>query len=85
LQSTPCDPYFGFPLWFVGAMKGQVFWAYNAAHLDFIKNYVEATIRIRQPNLNSSMASRLPAFLLDRKNRRAVLKEIAGLQRIVRH
>jgi hypothetical protein len=82
LQSTPTDPYFGCPLWFVGQMKGHVFWAYNAAHLSFIRNYVAATVRIRRPNMNSSLASRLPAFLLDRKNRGAVLKKIAGLEQM---
>lgn len=80
-QATPCDPYFGFQLWFIGEVKGNVFWAYNAAHLSFIRSYVQASLRIREPNKNSSLASRLPHFLLDRKNRNAVLKEIAALER----
>lgn len=79
-QSTPCDPYFGYPLWFVGTVKGNVFWAYNAAHLSFIRNYVQATLRSREPNRNSSLASRLPAFLLGHKNRAAVLKAISALE-----
>jgi hypothetical protein len=80
-QVDACDPYFGYPLWLVGEVKGNVFWAYNSAHLSFIRNYVQATIRVREPNRNSSLASRLPHFLLDRKNRSAVLKEIAQLER----
>lgn len=80
-QSNACDPYFGYPLWLVGEVKGSVFWAYNAAHLSFIRNYVQAAIRVREPNRNSSLASRLPHFLLDRKNRAAVLKEISNLER----
>jgi hypothetical protein len=80
-QSTPCDPYFGHRLWFVGEVKGRVFWAYNAAHLSFMRRYVQATIRIREPNKNSSLASRLPSFLLDSKNRHAVLKEISVLEK----
>jgi len=79
-QSTPSDPYFGHPLWFVSTVKGDVFWAYNAAHLSFIRNYVQATIRIREPNRNSSLASRLPQFLLDHRNRLAVLKAIRALE-----
>ncbi|HVF18587.1 MAG TPA: hypothetical protein VNA21_16810 [Steroidobacteraceae bacterium] len=70
------DPYFDCALWFVGDIKGNVFWAYNQEHLQFIRDYVAATLRIRQPNKNSSLASRLPAFLLAKKNRAAVLKEI---------
>ena len=80
-QSTPADPYFGYPLWFVGSVKGDVFWAYNAAHLAFIRSYVQATLRIREPNRNASLASRLPHFLLDHKNRKAALKAISALER----
>lgn len=74
--SLTLDPFFGCPLWFVGDVKGHVFWAYNPAHLNLIRNYVAATLRIRQPYRNRSVVSRLPAFLLARKNRAAVLKEI---------
>ena len=70
------DPYFDCALWFVGDIKGDVFWAYNDEHLKFIRDYVGATLRIRQPYKNSSLASRLPAFVLAKKNRAAVLKEI---------
>jgi hypothetical protein len=79
-QSTPCDPYFGYPLWFVGTVKGDVFWAYNAAHLSFIRGYVQATLRIRDPDQNGSLASRLPRFLKDHKNRAAVLRAISALE-----
>jgi hypothetical protein len=80
-RATPSDPHFGLPLWFVGTIKGEVFWAYNAAHLEFIRNYVAAELRIRTPNMNASLASRLPAFLLDRRNRRTVLEKILQLQK----
>jgi hypothetical protein len=80
-QAAPADPFFSLPLWFVADAKGGVFWAYNAAHLEFIKNYVGATLRIRQPHVNASLASRLPAFLLDRRNRGAVLHAINELER----
>src|SRR5262245_58661574 len=68
-RRSPSDPYFGHPLWFVGDVKGNVVYAYNPAHLLFIKNYVDAKIRIRERNKNTSLASRLPSFLLDAKNR----------------
>lgn len=73
------DPYFGCMLWFVGDIKGDVFWAYNSRHLAFIRNYVAATLRIREPKHNGSLASRLPAFLLAKKNRTAVLRELDRL------
>ena len=80
-QAVPADPFFKLPLWFVGEAKGGVFWAYNAAHLQFIKSYVGATLRIRRPQVNGSLASRLPAVLLDRRNRGAVLRAIYELER----
>ena len=78
---APCDPWFRLPLWFVAESKGHAFWAYNAAHLAFLRNYIGATLRIREPHRNGSLASRLPSFLLDRKNRPAVLKAIAALEK----
>jgi hypothetical protein len=79
--SVPSEPYFGLPLWFVGRVKGDVFWAYNTRHLEFLRRYLDADLRFRTPNVNSSIASRLPRFLLDRKNRRAVVKELATMAR----
>jgi len=78
---TARDRWFRLPLWFVAESKGHQFWAYNAAHLAFLKNYIGATLRIREPHRNGSLASRLPSFLLDRKNRPAVLKAIAALEK----
>jgi hypothetical protein len=80
-SAAPCDPWFRLPLWFVAESKGHPFWAYNAAHLAFLKNYIGATLRIREPHRNGSLASRLPSFLLDRKNRPAVLRAIAALEK----
>ncbi len=80
-QTAPSDPFFQLPLWFVAEAKGGVFWAYNAAHLAFLKQYLGATLRIRQPHVNGSLASRLPAFLTDRRNRRAVIQAIDELER----
>ena len=58
---------------------GEELWAYNQEHLDFLEAYVAADLRERKPNVNSSMASRLPKWMKDRKNRKDVLK---GLQRL---
>jgi hypothetical protein len=43
-------------------------------------NYLGATLRIREPHRNGSLASRLPSFLTDRKNRATVVKAIASLE-----
>jgi hypothetical protein len=61
-----------------------VLWAYNAEHLDFLEEYVRASIREREPNRNASLASRLPAWLKSAKNREAVLAACAALRRRLR-
>ena len=77
----PHDPYFGYALWFVGTVRGNAFWAYNREHSAFLKSLISARIRVREPNRNSSLVSRLPSWLLARKNRCAVLREIGHLEK----
>ena len=43
---------------------------------------LSATLRVRVPHRNGSVASRLPAFLTDRKNRAAVVKASARLEQL---
>lgn len=57
------DWYFGLPLWLKVSCCGEVLWAFNERHLDYLEAYIGATIRKEVPNVNSSMASRLPAWI----------------------
>lgn len=59
---------------------GNKLWALNPEHLDFIENYVSATLRVRQPNVNRSVASRLPKWILNKNNRDTVLSAIKKLK-----
>ena len=77
------DPFFGLRLWFIGNVKGHEFWAYNREHLSFIYHLVIAKVRIREPNKNGSLVSRLPSWLLSGKNRLAVKKEINKMLRVI--
>jgi hypothetical protein len=79
--SLPRDPFFHLPLWYVTGVRGKPFWAYNTRHLAFLKDYLGATLRIRVPHRNGSLASRLPAFLTDRMNRAAVIRAITALEK----
>ncbi len=74
------DPYSGLPLWLQTPCCGETLWAYNMEHLAFLERYVAATLRERTPNKNSSLASRLPAWLTSAKNREEVLRGIARLR-----
>lgn len=74
------DPHFGYPLWLQAPCSGHTLWAYNAEHLAFLKQYVEATVRERAPNANATLASRLPKWMKAAKRRPAVLRAVASLE-----
>ena len=74
------DPYFGAKLYLYSEIGENVLWAYNYEHLEFIELYVQAKLRERIPNHNSSLASRLPKWIKDKKNREPILKAIKKLQ-----
>ncbi len=74
------DWYFRLPLWLQIPCCGEILWAYNYKHLDFIEKYVSAKLRERKPFSNKSLASRLPKWIKSAKNRKEILKAIAKLK-----
>lgn len=75
----PHDPVFGLDLWLCTPFRGQVLWAYNAQHVQLLRDYVAADLRERIPNRNASIVSRLPGWIKDAKNRDALLATLADL------
>lgn len=79
------DAYFHLPLWLQTSCCGDVLWAYNINHLQWLKSFVSATLRTRAQNehgwSNQSLASRLPKWVKSRNNRPKVLAAIAKLER----
>lgn len=59
---------------------GHIFRAYNLDHLDFLESYVAADLRIREPNINKSLVSRLPQWIKSAKNREEILRCIGKLR-----
>ena len=82
LFGAPVDPFFKLPLRLQDSINGNLLWAYNYEHLDFIRSLVEAKLRERtgQSNYNASVASRLPRWLTSKSNRETVLKVIERLR-----
>jgi hypothetical protein len=74
------DPWFGLPLWLQTSCCGELLWARNTSHLEFLANYVAATLREREPNQNGSTVSRLPKWMKSAKNRGAIMACIAHLR-----
>ena len=72
--------YCGLSLWLKIRCCGDTLWAYNMEHLDFLEKYVSATIREKVPNINQSLASRLPNWIKSAKNRKSILKCILKLR-----
>jgi hypothetical protein len=68
-------------LWLKTNCCGNTLWAYNKEHLDFLESYVSASIREQVPNINKSLASRLPTWIKSAKNRETVLKCINKLRK----
>ena len=77
----PHDPYFGLPLWLQADCCGSTLWAYNGAHLDILKTYLEATQRQRSVNGKWSMITRLPQWMKTAKNRAELLRCVGKLER----
>lgn len=74
------DWYFRLPLWLEISCCGETLWAYNEKHLEFIEDYVGAKLRERKPFVNKSMASRLPSWIKQAKNRDEILRAIGKLR-----
>src|SRR4051812_9395800 len=64
---TAADWYFGLPLWLQTPCCGEVLWAHNSEHLDFLESFVEA--ELREVASHGTLASRLPGWMKSAKNR----------------
>lgn len=76
------DPLFGLPLWLQTPCCGYVLWAYNEAHLDWLAQYIGATLRERQGSKGNhhAIAVRLPRWMKLAKHRDMLLKGIQHLK-----
>lgn len=86
--SAPQDWYFGLPLWLCTHCLGRDLWARNAEHLTFLEEFVSAKLRERPVvdtteayySRNRHLSSRLPEWIKESKNRKAVLRGLAELR-----
>jgi hypothetical protein len=73
-------PHRHIPLWLQTNCCGEVLWAFNKKHLEFLDRYVSQTLRKRPHNCNGTLQSRLPKWVLSAKNRSAVTRCIQRLK-----
>lgn len=79
---APVDPFFHLPVWLQADFSGEVLWAYNLEHLEFLAQHVGAKLRERNGfkfNVRS-IGARLPRWMTAAHNREAVLKAIEKLR-----
>ncbi len=80
------DDYFHRPLWLRTRCAGRTLWAFNAAHVDYLEQFVTAKLREHHPSpttgwRNRSLAGRLPRWVQSARNRDVVRNGIARLRR----
>jgi uncharacterized membrane-anchored protein YjiN (DUF445 family) len=83
-RGGPYDWYFRLPLWLQTPCCGEILWAFNEEHLNFLEQYVTEKQRrkfhVEGQIRNGTMASRLPNWMKSAKNRDQVLKGIERLK-----
>ena len=80
-DGQPCDSYFGLPLWLIDNFRGNIFWALNYDHLEYLKNYITADIRERNNRIGWTMVEKLPEWMKSGKNRIKLTKVITDLEK----
>lgn len=82
IMNTSKDPYFGFEVWYQIETRYGLLWAYNTEHLTVIQNYIADNLRSRNglPYKNNCIASRLPQWAKDSKNRDYLIKQLVKMK-----
>ncbi len=70
------DQWYNLPIWFQKDVNGNLFWAYNLEHIEYLERYIKADLRERPftNGFNMTMVARLPQFVKAAKNREKLLK-----------
>ena len=76
---------FELELWLQVPCCGEILWAYNLEHVNFLEKFISAEIRERRQNpqfgwSNRSLQSRLPKWMLAGGKRDTVRKGLAALR-----
>lgn len=78
--NTAANHYFKAELWLKASFKKEVFWAFNAEHLEYLERYISATLREHKARTGFTLLEKLPKFYHEAKNREDLLKIITKLR-----
>ena len=73
--------YFDAELWLKASFKGEEFWAFNRAHLDYLEKYISAKLREHKNRTHFTLLEKLPKFYHEAKNRQGLLNVIHKLRK----
>lgn len=77
------EPNFGFSLYYQGVFDGQLVWAINRPHLQYLIDYISADLRVKDGTASittKTQADHLPTFMKLAKNRDGVVKLLKKMQ-----
>jgi hypothetical protein len=77
------DNCFGLQLWLQTPCAGHVLWAFNARHLAYLKEFLQAELRGQRGAATESAVSRLPGWLKQAKHRGEALRAVGRLERLL--
>ncbi|TPD71235.1 hypothetical protein [Flavobacterium microcysteis] len=79
LTSMAAHLYFDAELWLQHPFKNDVFIAFNGEHLNYLEQYISATLREHKDRTHFTLLEKLPKFYHEAKNRKALLTIIKKL------
>ena len=83
------DWYFRLPFYFQKRCAGHRLWVANPEHLAFLRSYVVAKLRTRKRDAhgwtNKNLASRLPKWIMESKNRAVILSALDELEKEIKN
>jgi hypothetical protein len=77
------DNCYGLPLWLQTPCAGHTLWAFNARHLAYLKEFLQADLRERRGTAHASVVSHLPGWLKQAKHRDEALRAVGRLERLL--
>ncbi|MNU83365.1 hypothetical protein D3C71_730650 [compost metagenome] len=72
---------YGYKLYLRVPACGHELWAFNKEHLDYLAGYISSKNRRQMPNVNQSVASRVPNWMKSSKNRNQLINALIRLRK----
>ena len=79
LIAMAANVFFDSGLWLTATFRNEVFWSYNARHLEYLARYIGASLREHKGREHFTLVEKLPKFYHEAKNRDGLLKVIEKL------